>query len=379
MSKETKGTILYIGGFELPDKNAAAQRVVANAKALRDLNYNVVFIGITKTTEVYKNILDTKEKYFGFDSYATEYPKSKKDWIKFLSSIDDVIKVYKEYEDVKYVIAYNYQALAFKKMIDFCKKNNVKVITDCTEWYGNKGRGAIFAVIKGADTFYRMRILQKQLFGVIAISDYLEQYYSKCKNVVNIPPLVDKSDVKWDINKKEKNDVLTIAYAGSPGDYKDRLDYVIDFFSQLEVDYILNIVGITKEQYLSKKTNVKDVPSNVSFKGRVPHEVALDYVKNADFTCFFKRKNRVNTAGFPTKFVESISSGTPVITNPSSNLEIYFKKSYVGLLIPNDNINNMSLEISNAIITSNKDNIDSDMFDYKNYLNEFKSLLEYKD
>lgn len=50
MSKETKGTILYIGGFELPDKNAAAQRVVANAKALRDLNYNVVFIGITKTT-----------------------------------------------------------------------------------------------------------------------------------------------------------------------------------------------------------------------------------------------------------------------------------------------------------------------------------------
>lgn len=264
-------------------------------------------------------------------------------------------------------------------MIDFCKKNNVKVITDCTEWYGNKGRGAIFAVIKGADTFYRMRILQKQLFGVIAISDYLEQYYSKCKNVVNIPPLVDKSDVKWDINKKEKNDVLTIAYAGSPGDYKDRLDYVIDFFSQLEVDYILNIVGITKEQYLSKKTNVKDVPSNVSFKGRVPHEVALDYVKNADFTCFFKSKNRVNTAGFPTKFVESISSGTPVITNPSSNLEIYFKKSYVGLLIPNDNINNMSLEISNAIITSNKDNIDSDMFDYKNYLNEFKSLLEYKD
>ena len=30
MPKE-KGTVLYVGGFELPDKNAAAHRVVNNA------------------------------------------------------------------------------------------------------------------------------------------------------------------------------------------------------------------------------------------------------------------------------------------------------------------------------------------------------------
>ena len=29
-----KGTILYIGGFELPDKNAAAHRVLSNGKIL---------------------------------------------------------------------------------------------------------------------------------------------------------------------------------------------------------------------------------------------------------------------------------------------------------------------------------------------------------
>ncbi|MCK9163882.1 MAG: hypothetical protein M0O93_06000 [Bacteroidales bacterium] len=38
-------TILYIGGFELPDKNAAAQRVISNGKILRDLGFNVVYIG----------------------------------------------------------------------------------------------------------------------------------------------------------------------------------------------------------------------------------------------------------------------------------------------------------------------------------------------
>ena len=36
--------ILYVGGFQLPDKNAAAQRVVNIAKALRDLGHEVIFL-----------------------------------------------------------------------------------------------------------------------------------------------------------------------------------------------------------------------------------------------------------------------------------------------------------------------------------------------
>ena len=40
-----KGTILYVGGFIiLPDKNAAAQRVVSIAKILRDIGFEVVSI-----------------------------------------------------------------------------------------------------------------------------------------------------------------------------------------------------------------------------------------------------------------------------------------------------------------------------------------------
>ena len=40
--KMKKETVLYIGGFQLPEKNAAALRVVANAKILRELGYRVV-------------------------------------------------------------------------------------------------------------------------------------------------------------------------------------------------------------------------------------------------------------------------------------------------------------------------------------------------
>lgn len=36
--------ILYVGFFELPDKDAAANRVMNNAKALVDSGHNVIFI-----------------------------------------------------------------------------------------------------------------------------------------------------------------------------------------------------------------------------------------------------------------------------------------------------------------------------------------------
>ena len=39
----SKGSIIYIGGFELPDKNAAAHRVLNNAKIIRELGYEVFF------------------------------------------------------------------------------------------------------------------------------------------------------------------------------------------------------------------------------------------------------------------------------------------------------------------------------------------------
>ena len=42
-----KGKVLYIGGFELPDKNAAAQRVLSVGKALREIGYKVFYLGIT--------------------------------------------------------------------------------------------------------------------------------------------------------------------------------------------------------------------------------------------------------------------------------------------------------------------------------------------
>ena len=44
----TKGTIIYMGNYELPDKNAAAHRVMNNGKIFTALGYQAAYLGIVR-------------------------------------------------------------------------------------------------------------------------------------------------------------------------------------------------------------------------------------------------------------------------------------------------------------------------------------------
>ena len=118
-------TILYVGGFRLPDGNAAGPRVLNNAKILRDMGYNVVFIDVAD--EVSGDISDTLKKIDGFECYSQKYPRGI-EWFEYLASISDVKKVFGRYANIKGIIVYNYQAGAFFKLKAFLQKEACKII-----------------------------------------------------------------------------------------------------------------------------------------------------------------------------------------------------------------------------------------------------------
>lgn len=383
----SKGTILYIGGFELPDKNAAAHRVINNGKIFRKLGYNVVFIDVIKSKKI--DISKTFRIIQGFKCWSISYPSSNKDWIRYLTDISDVRKIIDSIKNVKIVICYNYQSVAFMKLRSFCKKNSMKIIADCTEWYSTKGENLIFRFIKGLDTFLRMRVIQKKLDGLIVISTYLNKYYKNSQeNLLLLPPLVDKSEEKWNrLNQKENDKKIQFVYAGSPGKNKDKLNLIIKAFSKLnnQNSYMLHFIGITKKEYLDNQLcneeNLKKIEKNVKFVGRVSHEESIQNLKAADYSIFIRELNRVNMAGFPTKFVEAISCKTKVITNNSSDLKDYINEGINGYMV---NINDDSLErLLNNMLNGDIDSIkyviketDSNLFDYHNYIDKTYSFTE---
>lgn len=368
-----KRRIVYIGGFELPDKNAAAHRVLNNAKIMQKLGMEVIFVGITHDS-CNKDILKTEKVMGNFRCFTCNYPKSKKEWIKYLIDATDYIKVIKSVTGIEAVICYNFQALSLRKIINFCKKNNIKCYSDVTEWYSAKGRGIAFWVLKGLDTWYRMKVLHKKQDGLIVISRYLERYYKKCTNIIYIPALTDKEEEKWKEQCVKSNDVILLVYAGSPV-LKDRVDKLIEAVPLITRRFQIDIVGITKAQYLEMYPLHKGILenySNIIFHGRLSHLETLEYVKRANYSCFFRDVDRVSMAGFSTKFVEAISCGTPVITNNTSNLSEYIKGYCNGILISGNDSRAISEAINNASLTMP---VKEDMFDYHQFIEQMRDFL----
>lgn len=378
--------ILYIGGFEMPDRNAAAQRVIANAKAFREISYETFFIGLSRNKELCGEV----KEYEGFNYINFHYPDNIKKWFSYLSSI----KPYREYleKNPEIIIAYNFPAFALEKLHKWKVRKNTQLIADCTEWYEPKGN-LLFRFIKGIDTSYRMKKLHPKLDGLIAISDYLYKYYNpRMNNVIQVPPLVDTEMRKWKIEFNGdfiQDEKIIIIYAGSPGGgNKDRIDLVIDALSQLKVEgfsnFQFNIVGITEKQFndlfgFSVSDNLK---INIAFKGRLSHVETLQEIKKAHYYLFLRDNNLANTAGFPTKFVESISCGTPVITNSTSNIEDYIVKGRNGFLIEGPSLNELknvlkeAIQLPQAQIRMMKNYCyQTQIFNYKNFINDFERLI----
>jgi len=381
----SQGTIIYIGGFELPDKNAAAHRVLSNGKIMRELGYKVVFIGVDKSSVIPQPVAETRQEVQGFESWSVHYPRNKRQWMSYLSSIKSFEAVAARYSDLKTVICYNYPALALQKLKKYCHGQGVKIISDCTEWFGTEGDGLIYKILKGTDTWLRMHIIQKRLDGLIVISKYLEEYYAGCSNLIRIPPLVDVTEAKWhQIIPEEDQGPIRFVYAGDGAKDKDRLNLVIEALHRLgaNADYRFYVVGVSKERYLQNYSHqsglLEELGDKVIFLGRLPHLESLRYVKMADFNLFHRVSNRLSNAGFPTKFVESITCGVPVITSRTSNIEDYLKHGENGFYLERDisATLNMVLNLKKSDRNSMKSRIDCDTFDYHAYLEPFRGVLK---
>ena len=299
-----KKIILYVGGFELPDKNAAAQRCISNAKIFRDLGYEVILLGIHKMD---KSPL-IKSEYYGFTCWSIPYPNSAKAWLKKIISFNQVDYLLEhEYRNQVFaVICYNHPAISQYRIKKVAKKNGALTLADVTEWYSASGNKFFHKIIKWLDTSLRMRVVNFLMDGLITTSNYLTHFYKGKKILVELPTLYDKQRIdlpEWD-SRKNLSGCYILLYAGSPFDVrqavknrssvKERLDLIIHSLFNLSaegVNFRLNIFGVTKEDYLMVYPDDSDkldtLKKQVSFKGRCAHETILENIMESDFSIFF--------------------------------------------------------------------------------------------
>lgn len=329
--------IAYVGPVAFPEGGAAARRILGNAKALVECGYDVVIVSSQPPGRqgsefavapgircrcVNERDAEHLPKILRYMRYAWMGARSRR-WLDDQPARPAAVIVYSGYSP--YLL----------QLTGWAKRRSIPIIFDAVEWYTAPTIPHFMVSPYLWNTEFAMRCLIPRTNGVITISKTLEQYYSgHGMAVVRVPPLVDQAMIP--LGRESRNDeVLCLAYSGTPG-RKDLLDPVIRAVLQADEGaggITLDIAGVTESQLaLLPVFKGRKPPETIRAYGLVPHSDSLDVVARSDFTVFLREINRVSTCGFPTKFVESMSVGTPVITNLTSDLADHLVDGETGLI-----------------------------------------------
>ena len=354
--------IVYIGDFDLRNENVQATLVKNNGRVLNDLGYAVAYIGVNRDACDFSQIEVLPPMDMGMNSYL-ELPYTLS--IRGLFAYRDIVKRVISYMnslaqrmDVKYLISYQAPTYApiLSAVAKWCRANRVKYIVNCADLPIFDSQPFVRRMVMELNWRILHRITRNQADGIIAVSKYIERFYTKeNRPSIVLPPLFnEKVDTKY-----KGNETAAFLYAGTPfvvldrevnpKGMKDRLDKVVELFLQLagqETEFRFNILGITKEAYVTcvpRHRQALEQEQKIVFYGRKTHSETLDMLTQSDFMVNIRDKNLMTEAGLSTKVVESVSVGTPVVMNPIGDTFDYLDEGITGFALSEDSQTSINL------------------------------------
>lgn len=345
--------IIYITPVLVPGSSAASRRILANAKLIQLLNYKV---------EIYSGLnISEKQLVDGVtvipSGVGIEESNGLKKLLAYRKSVLYFIETItkQDLNNLKGIILYSGYSFYLSPLLRWCKKNRIPLIFDSVEWYTPTKFYHWFFKPYFWNTEVAMRYFIPKTKNVITISTFLDKYYreKKCTTVI-LPPLFYEK-----LNKKKsyRKSSLKLSYTGSPGK-KDNLNQVIEAILELNNEKKSKIIqfevaGITPNQLLNykafKEKNIRNLPENFITYGYVSMKKAQEITVNSDFSILFRKQDKTNTAGFPTKIVESLSLGTPILLNYSSDLHLYLHDNINAVVIDDFEITTIKKAINRIL------------------------------
>lgn len=271
------------------------------------------------------------------------------------------------------------------------RKNHIPYIMEQCEWYDK----STFKFGK-YNPYYRehIRLIEKKnkrVDGIIAISTLFEQHYNS-QNVptLRMPTILDIDDISYKIVDKKKN-YVNIVFAGSLGKGKEDLSNVIKalkIINSEQIEIVLDIYGTTRDQLEKNIDNngaiLAGTEEYINIRGRIPQSEVESKLREADFSIFIRPTRKSSDAGFPTKLAESMSVGTPVITNNTGDISLYLHDGENGY-IPSENSEEAILKVFNRIMHMSEEDLihmrkkaritANDYFSYEKYREGMLELI----
>lgn len=376
--------ILSYNRFPNGDAGSIRQEVLAKLLEGNDFNTTVIGMGSFSgfETNIYNNIpyLSLRSKHNNFLSKINNIVSYKYKIKKYLRNNKNIGLIL--------VVQIPLSALFFVKK--YAYKNNIKLLHDSVEWYSpEQFKLKKYSISYFIKDLYNRKLIDKQ-FKVISISSYLYKHFVS-RGVISeiIPVIMDSNTI--DYKKRIEVNKINFVYAGSPGK-KDYLYEIIKGFTLLDREKLkvirISIIGLTKCELIKLGISnymINYLGESLKIIERISRDKVLDNLRASDFSLLLRPNNlRYSNAGFPTKIVESLMTGTPVMCNITSDLGNYIIDRVNGIIIEDcsescfvaglEKVLKMTLE-ERKIMQKNARKTAELYFDYRNHISTLRSLL----
>lgn len=383
--------VLYTGPFSFPNGGAAARRILGVAKSLQCAGFDVKVAcgqmgGANSISEWFEGI----EVISLNERTAENLPRALKHLAYLTMGKKTVAWLNALEHKPQAVVLYSGYSPYLMQLLPWARSNKVPLVFDAVEWY-EPGSPIGWLSPYQLNIELAMRFLLPRTGLIISISDYLHRYYTEqgCMSI-NMPPTLDVAATQARTEGRDIQRPLELVYAGSPG-RKDLIDNILEAVLRLREagnSLHLSVAGISQEEAKKygavRARGFAEVSAGVDFLGMLSHDASMKLVRGADFSLLLRRDARYSRAGFPTKFVESMAVGTPVIANLTSDLHRYLSDGQTGFTCTGPTPEDLEIALKRAMTLTQEQHarmrarcraVAAEAFDYRSYVTPLSKFL----
>lgn len=346
--------IAYVGPFHYPEGGAAARRVLGMAESFSLAGYDVVIASGAGDAQASGEALVEQAPGIAYcqlpERVAEHWPRPLRrfryawmggrtiEWLEARPTLPAVVVLYSGYTPY------------LQRLLPWCRRKGVRLLFDAVEWYEPEHAWGYLTSPYQWNIEWAMRHLIPQTDGVIAISSFLARYYQgKGLPVAIVPPTTNMiAPGSWQPDSR-----LRLCYAGTPGANKDDLALVLRAVARLAsagAPISLTVAGPARTEVMGLlgEPVQRELPW-LHAPGMLAHADVQHLIGSVDFSILVRQPCRVSQAGFSTKFVESLASGTPVIANLTSDMHMYLRDGETGLVCGAPDMESVASTLERAV------------------------------
>jgi len=242
------------------------------------------------------------------------------------------------------VIGYSCYQIGMDRIMTLCQRLRIPLVNDVVEWLASDSFAGGRLNPMYWDSIRAIRGLLPRSDGIIAISSYLEDWFSqKGIPTLRIPAIIDPGPQPPARDSVSPIRPFTLCYLGNMVD-RDGPMLMINAVREVVAtghDVVFNVVGATERIPAAQRAKAiaaadPQLRDRVRFCGRVSDAEVARHLHESDALIFTRVSGRASEAAFPTRLPEYLASGTPVIASDVSDIGEYLIDGVEALVVPPD-------------------------------------------